>query len=74
MDLCLPPPTEGQDVSSEQVSCHSDNYTANKSLDSSLVEVEQRSSHSELTNNVKEILLDAQHNASYRETLDYLWL
>ena len=49
VDLCLPPAIGGLDVSSEHVSCHSDNYIANQSLDSSVVEVEQRSSHSDST-------------------------
>ena len=43
-------------------------------MDSSVDVVEQQSRHSELTNNVQEILLEAQHNTSYKETLDCLSL
>ena len=32
--------------------------------------VQQQSGHSELTDNVQEILLEAQHNANYKDTLD----
>ena len=39
-------------------------------LDDSVEEVEQQSRHSEPGNNIQEILLEAQSNASYRETLD----
>ena len=35
--------------------------------------VEQRSHHFESSDNVQEILLVAQHNASYKETLDYIF-
>ena len=34
--------------------------------------VQQQSGHSELTDNVQEILLEAQLNARYMKTLDYL--
>ena len=39
-------------------------------LDDLVEEVEQQSRHSELGNNIQEILLEAQSNASYKETLD----
>ena len=52
VDECLPSTIEGQEVSIEHVSCYSDNYTANKNLDSSVEVVEQKSSHSELTDDV----------------------
>ena len=39
-------------------------------MDDSVEEVEQQSHHSEPGNNIQEILLEAQRNASYKETLD----
>ena len=48
------------------------NYTAKKNLDSSAEVVEKRSRYSASTDNIQEILLDAQRNASYKKTLDYL--
>ena len=36
------------------------------------MEVKQRSSHSESTNNIHKILCEAENNASNRKTLDYL--
>ena len=41
-------------------------------LDSSVEVLEQRSNHSESSDNVQKILLEAHLNASYKETLDYL--
>ena len=37
-------------------------------------DIEQQSRHSEPGKNIQKILLEAQHNASYKETLYYLWL
>ena len=39
-------------------------------MDSLVLVVEQQSNHSELSDNVQEILLKAQCNAGYKETLD----
>ena len=44
----------------------------NHDMDSSVEVVEQQSNHSELSDNVQEILLEAQLNASYKVTLEYL--
>ena len=41
-------------------------------MDSSIEVVKQQSNHPGLSDNVQEILLEAQLNASYKETLDYL--